>query len=276
MSNGSVHNQEVGDTSRQRQPNGSPDARAALAGFHPSEWRRFRLLRCWLWLELPVAVAMFASVVVYAGVLWTDNRHELLSKLFDLVNPQEEANVPTWVNAGLWSIAGLIAGYIAMRVQEHRRSWVAVSALGVYFSFDETVQVHERLDDEDLTALDQLLPVTTYLWIIPAAVVVLVITGLLLRMVLALPRASRNGFLGGGAVFAFGSLVMEGIEGVFYFEHGLDSTYFVISGMIEEACEMTGVALSVAAMLHLLEWRRTDGTTAYRVSAHRPSSSSRG
>lgn len=135
--------------------------------------------------------------------------------------------------------------------------------------------LHDNLDRFS-ASLEQILPVATFVWIIPASIVTLVIVGLLLRMVLSLPRKSRNGLIAGGAIFMFGTILVEGLGGVYYFALGGEEvasvTYsYIALTMFEEFCEMTGVALAIAAMLHLIERRRLDGGTAYRVNIQRHS-----
>lgn len=242
----------------------SPERVADPAGVTPSEWRRLSFRRTWAWLELPVVAVILASTALLVAIVLTDDAYGFVRALFDKVNPGVEASVGTWVNAGLWLVAGLVAGYIALHVRENRRSWAAVSVLGIFFSLDETIRVHEHLNGL-FAGFDRLLPVANFIWILPGAVITLLIAGLLLRMVLSLPRTSRNGILAGGAVFVLGSIVVEGISGVVHIQLGGGSDYYDALRIVEEACEMTGVALALAAMLHLLERLRTDGSTAYRV-----------
>lgn len=228
-------------------------------------WKRPGFLRCFLWVELPVALVTLLNAVLFiAIVLSTEAAYETLQSWFRLVDAHAEGNLSTWVNTSLWLVAGLLAGYIARHTREHRKSWIAVAALGVYASIDDAVLLHERLNDI-FAGLGQSLSIGTYAWIIPGAVIALVVAGLLLRMVMSLPRAARNGFLAGGAVFVFGSVGLDGIGGFLFFQDGYNGV-FVVLATIEEACEMTGVALCIAAMLHLVERRRTDDAVAYRVA----------
>lgn len=242
------------------------------SGVPSSEWRRFKFFRSWMRLQLPVIAVTLAGVVLFVALIFsTAATGDVVRMLFSQVDPHGEMNVSTWVNAGLWQIAGLLAGYYTLRVEEHRRSWAAVAALCFYFSLDETVRLHEHLNML-LSGFGQQLPVATFVWVIPGALIALLIAALLLRMVLSLPRTSRNGLLAGGCVFVLGSLGLESVEGFIYYDQG-ENSIFVALGVIEEALEMTGVTLAIAAMLHLLEWRRTGEATSYRINTRRDANS---
>nr|KHD97420.1 hypothetical protein GY22_10555 [Kocuria polaris] len=228
--------------------------------------------RSWVWLELPVAAVILTSAALLAAIVMTDDAYEVLRKLFDKVNPGVEASTGTWVNAGLWLMTGLVAGYIALHEREHRKSWAVVSGLGIYFSLDETVMLHEHLNGL-LADFEPLQSFANFVWVIPGTVLALLIAGLLLRMVLSLPHKSRNGILAGGAVFVFGSIGVESISGFVHVQQGGGSNAYDALRIVEEALEMTGVALTLAAMLHLLERCRAAEATAYRVNVQREAGS---
>jgi hypothetical protein len=69
-------------------------------------------------------------------------------------------------------------------------------------------------------------------------------------------------------VFIIGSIGFDALGGLTYYENGYTG-WFVVLATIEEALEMTGVALCIAAMLHLIEWTGLEDGTAYRVNAMR-------
>lgn len=270
MPNGDHYNQVRGDSSRHLHgaTPASLNLTADSAGTSPSAWHRLNVIRAWIWFELPVIAVTFASIILFAALaLSPESTKGVARMLFGQVDPHGEMNVSTWINAGLWQIAGLVAGYCTMQVRDYRKSWAAVTVLCFYFSLDETVRLHEHLNLL-LTDFGQRLPVATFVWVIPGALIAMLIAGLLLRMVLSLPQTSRNGLLAGGAVFVLGSLGLEVIEGFIYYGQG-NNNIFVALGIVEETLEMTGVALAIAAMLHLIEWRRMDEATAYRVNTRR-------
>ena len=74
------------------------------------------------------------------------------------------------------------------------------------------------------------------------------------------------GLLAAGLVFVGGSVGAESLSGVAMINEGHAPSFFALT-LIEETLEMTGLALCVASLLHLLQHRSTDGGTAYRVAA---------
>ncbi|WP_424348214.1 hypothetical protein [Kocuria sp. CH-021] len=218
-----------------------------------------------MWAMLPVVFVTLVNGVLFTAIVFsTDATYDTLHSWFRLVDAHAEGNVSTWLNTVLWLVAGLLAGYTARHARDYRKSWTSVAVLGVYFSIDEAVMLHERLNDI-FADFGQSLPIATYAWIIPGAIIALGVAGLLLRMVMSLPHVSRNAFLAGGTVFVFGSVGLDGLGGFLFFQDGYNGI-FVVLATVEEACEMTGVALCIAAMLCLVERRRMDNAVAYRVT----------
>lgn len=228
-------------------------------------WANLGFLRTFLWVELPVVLVTGANAVLFIAIVFSDaSNYETLHSWFSLVDAHAEGNVSTWVNVCLWLLAGLCAGFLAYHARRHRKSWATLAVLAVYASLDDAVMLHERLNDI-FADFGSSLAVATYAWIVPGAVIALVVAGVLMRMVLALPRSARNGLLLGGAVFVFGSIGLDGLGGFLFFQNGYDGV-FVVLATVEEACEMTGVALAIASILHLVERRPSGDTVSYRVT----------
>lgn len=177
-----------------------------------------------------------------------------------------EINVPTWFSAGLWITAGVLAGYFARRASRHRRSWALFSFVCVFFSIDETLELHERLDVIG-NELSRYLPIELgFTWVIPGVLIAGVIVVSLLRMVLALPRAPRVGLLAAGLIFVGGGMGAESLSGL-VIQGGAPPWQFFLFTLIEETLEMTGIALCVAALAHLITYRPSpDRSMAYRVA----------
>ncbi|WP_458779111.1 hypothetical protein [Arthrobacter sp. D3-16] len=177
-----------------------------------------------------------------------------------------EINVPTWFSAGLWISAGILAGYFARHASRHRKSWSLFSVVCVYLSIDETLELHERLDVIG-NELGKYLPVQLgFTWVIPGVLIAGLVVLSLLRMVLTLPRTTRAGLLAAGAVFIGGGVGAETLSGMFIQGEALPWQFFLLT-LIEETMEMTGIALCVAALAHLIAYHHLpDGSTAYRLA----------
>ncbi len=246
------------DTSQPTDP--SPD----------NAWVRIRLIKSALILAIPVAILSFLS-----GVLWlaihrsTPENFERIHFWFYFFDVGREINVPTWFSAGFWILTGVVAGYFARKASRFRKSWWLFASVCVFFSVDETLELHERLDLIG-GRIALLLPFEVgFTWVIPGIVIAAVLVLLLLRLVLSLPPAVCNGIIGAGVTFVAGAVVVETLGGYWLDANGMTWHFFLLV-IVEETLEMAGVALCLASLLHLLEYRRVDGGTAYRMAERLP------
>ncbi|MHA7154280.1 hypothetical protein [Arthrobacter sp. TMN-50] len=100
-----------------------------------------------------------------------------------------------------------------------------------------------------------------FTWIIPGIAIAAVPVLMLLRLVLSSPSSVRNGIILAGTTF----IVVETIGGNWIDANGMTWHFFVLV-LVEQTLEMAGVALCLASLLHLLEYKRFDGGTAYRLA----------
>lgn len=235
-----------------------------------NQWVRIRLIKSALILAIPVVFLSFLS-----GVLWlaihrsTPENFDRIHFWFYFFDVGREINVPTWFSAGLWILTGVVAGYFARKASRFRRSWWLFASVCIFFSLDETLELHERLDLIG-GRIALLLPFDLgFTWVIPGIAIAAVLVLLLLRLVLSLPPAVRNGIILAGATFVTGAVVVETISGLWLDANGL-TWHFFLMVLVEETLEMAGVALCLASLLHLLEYRRVDGGTAYRMGERQP------
>ncbi|WP_299169142.1 hypothetical protein [uncultured Arthrobacter sp.] len=230
------------------------------------QWQRIRFWRSALLLGIPVAILSLASgLLFFALEKSTAETFDDIHFWFYFFDVGREINVPTWFSSGLWIVAGVMAGFFSRRAVAHRRSWVLFAVVCVIFSIDEMLELHERLDTigHELAAF---LPFDLgFVWVIPGAIIALAIVLALTRLVFSLPVGVRNGLLLAGAVFAGGGMGVETLAGLSVAAHGMTPEFFVLT-LIEETCEMAGIVLCVAALAHLVEYKRYDGGVAYRLA----------
>lgn len=229
-------------------------------------WQRIRLVRCFLVLMVPVAVLSGASYLLWRAVaVSTPETYADIHFWFYFFDVGREINVPTWFSAGLWIVIGLLAAYYCRHAVRFRSSWGFFSFLAFFLSLDETLELHERLDVVG-NELARFLPVTVgFTWVLPGVLIAAVLCAFLVRLVLSLPRAVSLGLVASGLVFVGGSVGAESLAGMTLLNEGAAPSFFVLT-LIEETLEMSGLALCVASLLNLLEYRRVDGGTAYRIT----------
>ena len=88
-------------------------------------------------------------------------------------------------------------------------------------------------------------------WIIPYAVVTLLIAIIMLPWLRTLEPSLRWGFILAGAIFVLGGIGLEAIGGAVLESGGddLQSTGFTVTTTIEEALEMAGVIIAIRTLL---------------------------
>jgi hypothetical protein len=230
-------------------------------------WRRISLWRSFIYLMIPVVTLSLISGALAAGIKWSAPAHvETFRFWFYFFDVGRELNVPTWFSSGLWIAAGILAGYFARHASRHRRSWALFAVVCLVLSIDETLELHERLDGIG-NALAKYVPVQLgFTWVIPGLLIAGLIVLSLLRMVLSLPRTPRTALLAAGIVFVGGGVGVETLSGFFIQGATLPWQFFLLT-LIEETLEMTGIALLVAALAHIIAVRPSaDRSTAYRVA----------
>lgn len=247
---------------------GSADGAAGPA--EAAAWRRISLWRSFTYLMIPVLLLVLISGSLALATQWAPPESvETVRFWFYFFDVGREINLPTWFSAGLWITAGILAGYFARRASRHRGSWALFCAVCMVFSIDETLEMHERLDVLG-SELGRYLPLQLgFTWVIPGVLIAGLIGLSLLRMVLGLPRTSRAGLLSAGIIFVAGGVGVETLSGLFVQGDTLPWQFFLLT-LVEESLEMTGIALGVAALAHLIAYRPSaDRSTAFRV-ANRP------
>lgn len=196
----------------------------------------------------------------------------LLPTLFDV---NTEANVPTWFAASLWVLAAVAALTVAVGAPgltaRRRRGWYGFAAVLTLMSLDEAASLHERLLGD---AGIQLLGADAggllhFTWVVPGAIVAAILVTALFGTVWSMPVRSRALVLLAGAVFLGGALGAEAASGWALERHG-DARAYVLLTSLEEGAEMTGALLLLAALLSLLELRRSDTGLSLTVQVGEP------
>ena len=232
-------------------------------------WQRVRLLTSFLILMIPVFVLSLASSLLWRAIARaTPETFDDIHFWFYFFDVGREINVPTWFSAGLWIVIGLLAGYYSRRAARFRVSWGFFSFLAIFLSLDETLELHERLDVIGAEMAKHLPVEPGFTWVLPGVLIAVVLCAFLVRLVLSLPLAVKLGLTASGILFVGGSVGIETLAGLTLAREGLTPSFFVLT-LIEETLEMTGLALCVASLLHLIEHRSVDGGTAYRLSRTR-------
>ncbi len=175
------------------------------------------------------------------------------TNLLRVLSADSEQSLPTlWSIVQLLLLAGL-AGLAWRRAMTDRRAW-GLAALGVQvMAIDEAVSIHEFLVEPLRSVLDpgREHPLLTFAWVLPGALVVLVVTAVALGFLRRMEPVLRRDLAVAAVVFVTGALGLEAVSGTQFQETGTSAAYVLLMGA-EEFCEMVGVALACCALLRYL------------------------
>lgn len=189
-----------------------------------------------------------------------------LEPLVAFLSLSYEQNLPTWYASGLLLGCALVLAGIARAASlsrdPGRRHWWALACTFAYLSLDESVGIHEHLG-----GILSLGGVLFFTWVVPAAVLVLLGGLAFLPFLARLPLRRRGQFILAGVLYVGGALLMELPLGWWTERHGNDNLVYALIDHVEEALELVGASLFLAALLE--EWGERVVLTA-RVEAPPP------
>lgn len=199
------------------------------------------------WLLLVVVVLVAASL----GTRYLAHRADVAApgtyragtwlavmKLFDV---NSEANVPAWVSSSLLLAGAAMAGLVGVVV---RRSggpdvgrWFALSGVLGLLSVDEAAGLHERLGGPTQAVLGGAAAVPHFGWVIPGAVLAVVVGVAFIGFLGRVPGPIRGHFLGAGLTFLAAAAGLETVGGAVLDAQGDRAGYLLVTAA-EEGGEM--------------------------------------
>ncbi|CAM3656346.1 hypothetical protein [Deinococcus frigens] len=174
---------------------------------------------------------------------------DLFTGLFNL---NDESNVPATFTALILLAAALILGVIAWAKRQSRSeealAWKALTIIFGYLALDEAAQLHERLTSI-IRKTTEVTGILHHAWVIPYGILALIVALSFLRFLTHLPSKIRWRVVLAGAIYVFGALGFEMIEGVIVTTLSEDSLLNRLTIVVEEGMEMLGVTLFIGALL---------------------------
>ncbi|HRO46632.1 hypothetical protein [Agriterribacter sp.] len=196
---------------------------------------------------LMVAVLNFGVITLYHnGLLGTG----IGRKLYNLLYVDRESNLPSFFNTVLLLIAAALL-FITFLLHKQRGNvkiknyWLLLSLIFLFLSADESISIHEYLT----VILPQLgiggSGFLTFAWILPYALVTLLVGLYFMRFLLSLQKPVRTGFILSGIVYLCGVIGFEMIGGSIAEKQGLNNITFALVASCEEIFEMAGIILFI-------------------------------
>jgi len=206
-------------------------------------------------------------------ISWFGFGHNHVRGLVPFFNMEYELNAPaTWSTLLLLTAAVLLAIVAREMIRRHERfalHWSVLSGIFGLLAVDEFASFHERSIDP-LVETFNLSGVLTYAWIVPGALVVLIIGVCYLRFLFALPRITRNLFIVAACMYVGSALGFELFEGALDDAGQWRSLPYMIFGTIEETMEMAGICLFSYAIARHLQWLRSDASPRDVIQGAKP------
>lgn len=181
-----------------------------------------------------------------------------------LTYPNAEGNLWSWYSALMIALLGVSFFALAALMRPTGKPWrvyVALGAIALYLSLDETAQIHENFA-RGSSALGLTLDFA-YDWLILGVPFALIVGGLALWLSRLIDRTLRWRLILGGAVYLFGAALLEAVCGFIANRVDIDTdlgawTAYQLVMMLEESAEFIGVLIAVAAVLAMVRVVRTD------------------
>lgn len=209
------------------------------------------LVRVTAWLVLPLSLLLAPLSAALLYMVHRTGSHELFhtwNLLWSSVDIGAENSIGTWFASTLWLLIGAFASLAALTAPRLRAYWWAFAAIGIVASVDETATLHERL----FVIGDRLAPFlpfdTFYNWVIPGALIAILVGLILIRLVIALHVRVTATLIGAGVLFLIGSLVIETLTGLIVRDDGAMNSSYVAWMYVEETFELLSVAVAVIAL----------------------------
>ena len=171
----------------------------------------------------------------------------------DSLNMDREFNLPTLFSSALLLLAALLMQRLAQNSDRiASQGWRLLSKIFIFLALDEVLQIHEILILPGLR--HQVHPALASTWVVPYAVLALILLWRFRRFLGSISRATASRLLRSGAIYIGGAIGMEMI-GSFAVRSNLirlhSPWYGAITGL-EEAMELLGIILLIDALLRAL------------------------
>lgn len=232
-----------------------------------------RPTRAVAWTLLPIAIGLpmiSAAFWRIAVVTQSPAPTGLWHQLWTAFDVGEELSVGAWYSSTVWLLLGLCAALAGVLAPRHRPSWWLFALVSIVAAADETAALHERL----IFVGDWLRPYVPfqphYSWIIPGAIISVLVVVLLIRVVWALRPKITLTLVIAGVIFLAGALVIETWTGLVQRDAGGGFTSFYMAlSHIEETFELVGVSLAIIALSSMFQLHRDSGSMSVRFAGYR-------
>ncbi|HLS47494.1 MAG TPA: hypothetical protein VK012_03185 [Gemmatimonadales bacterium] len=200
-------------------------------------------------------IAVLVAVHAFATVAEFGFGHDYLFGLARIVNFDGESTAPAWFSSLLLLGASLLLALIWHRQRasggRYRFHWAGLAVVFLLLALDEAVAFHEELSEPVRNRLGAG-GAFLHAWIIPYAVLGLLLLAAYVPFLRALPRRPLLLVLLAGALYVGGAMGMEMVGGYAWDTNPVRGPAIVAIMAVEETFEMVGLAVFIYALLDYL------------------------
>jgi hypothetical protein len=220
--------------------------------------RRTVLLTLW-------TIVTLLAIGNVAGIwLKYEMGHDTLFGLIPLFDFNREGNLPAFFSACLLLLVAalffVISGDAWTRGDRWRRHWLGLAAISLFLAVDEAAELHGILS-RPLRNLGDLSGALFFGWVVPYAILTIIVTIVYWLFWLALPPRPRMQLALAASLYVLGAIGFEVLSGIIVSEYGglqtgLDTWQHAIAYTAEELLEMSGTLLAIRALLQYIAEHR--------------------
>ncbi len=176
-------------------------------------------------------------------------------ELLRMFNLDVEANLPTLFSYSILFFSAFLF-YLLSKVSQDKKSkdrpfWLGLSFIFTFLAFDESIKIHEAvgaLTEKFVEANGYV----NYPWVIPYAVLVLVVGLFYIRFFWRMERKVFWSFVGAAVMYVSGAIGCELLGANEVSLHGDHTVLYSIYSTTEESLEIFGVIFLIYILLDLL------------------------
>jgi hypothetical protein len=208
--------------------------------------------------RVTITLALIVTAMAGASVIaqWvkhvTTSEHvAAVARIFKL---SAEDTIPAYLSALLLLAAAgmfwLISRCAAASVEPFVRHWRGLAFIFTYMSIDEAVGIHELAIEPMRKLLGaHATGVLHYAWVVPGAILVLVVGLTYLRFVFSMRAPIRNRLILAAGLYVGAALGLEMVGGIIAAARGTSNLAYALIAWLEECGEMFGVVVLIDALL---------------------------
>ena len=228
------------------------------------ELRKSKILRNLFIAILLLIVGNLLSVYLLFNTSGMESKVTRL--LVKLLNVNLEANLPTYFSALVLLGNAILLAFIAYGskvIGEKFWHWIGLSAIFVFISLDEMIQIHEQLR-APMEALFSTSGLLYFAWFIPYIAITILIAIAYFKFIMRLPKRILRLFILSAVIFVSGAVGMEMFGGMHAEVNGEKTLTYALMYSFEEFLEMSGAAIFFYALISYIEMKFKTMTFAFR------------